>query len=144
VRGFWQEAGNPPYWRHVHFVLADQGPPLSEGGSARDTTARAISRCSPGSSPTRWRGSSAPGATASVSSHGALGGMPGPPQYGGAPVTNICNAVSPHWQGWLGRRKPLPRSRDVVPRVRGHEIARDPDMVRPGRGYTSGPGRGQA
>jgi putative SOS response-associated peptidase YedK len=30
--------------------------------------------------------------------------MPGPPQYGGAPVTNIRNASSPHWQGWLARR----------------------------------------
>ena len=31
-------------------------------------------------------------------------GMPGPAQYGGAPVTNIRNLASPHWQGWLGRR----------------------------------------
>jgi putative SOS response-associated peptidase YedK len=31
-------------------------------------------------------------------------GMPGPPQYGGAPVTNIRNVSSPHWQGWLGKR----------------------------------------
>jgi putative SOS response-associated peptidase YedK len=31
-------------------------------------------------------------------------GMPGPPQYGGAPVTNIRNLTSMHWQGWLGRR----------------------------------------
>jgi putative SOS response-associated peptidase YedK len=31
-------------------------------------------------------------------------GMPGPPQYGGAPVTNIHNLASPYWQGWLGRR----------------------------------------
>ena len=30
-------------------------------------------------------------------------GMPGPPQYGGAPVTNIRNLESPHWRGWLGR-----------------------------------------
>jgi putative SOS response-associated peptidase YedK len=37
-------------------------------------------------------------------------GMPGPPQYGGAPVTNIRNAASPHWRGWLGRR-----NRCVVP-----------------------------
>jgi putative SOS response-associated peptidase YedK len=29
-------------------------------------------------------------------------GMPGPPQYGGAPVTNIRNVSSPHWRGWLG------------------------------------------
>ena len=29
-------------------------------------------------------------------------GMPGPPQYGGQPVTNIRNVASPHWRGWLG------------------------------------------
>ena len=28
-------------------------------------------------------------------------GMPGPPQFGGAPVTNIRNAKSPHWRAWL-------------------------------------------
>ena len=37
-------------------------------------------------------------------------GMPGPPQYGGQPVTNIRNVASPHWRGWLGRR-----NRCVVP-----------------------------
>ncbi len=31
-------------------------------------------------------------------------GMPGPPQYGGAPVTNIRNVSSPHWRGWLGKQ----------------------------------------
>ena len=31
-------------------------------------------------------------------------GMPGPPQYGGAPVTNIRNLDSAHWRGWLGVR----------------------------------------
>ena len=31
-------------------------------------------------------------------------GMPGPSQYGGAPVTNIRNLDSPHWRGWLGVR----------------------------------------
>ena len=31
-------------------------------------------------------------------------GMPGPPQYGGQPVTNIRNVKSPHWRGWLGKR----------------------------------------
>jgi putative SOS response-associated peptidase YedK len=30
-------------------------------------------------------------------------GMPGPPQHGGALVTNIRNLDSPHWRGWLGR-----------------------------------------
>jgi putative SOS response-associated peptidase YedK len=34
----------------------------------------------------------------------ARSGMSGPPQYGGAPVTNIRNLESPHWRGWLGRR----------------------------------------
>ena len=28
-------------------------------------------------------------------------GMPGPPQFGGAPITNIRNVRSPHWRGWL-------------------------------------------
>jgi putative SOS response-associated peptidase YedK len=31
-------------------------------------------------------------------------GMPGPPQYGGAPVTNIRNVSSPHWRGWLDKQ----------------------------------------
>ena len=30
-------------------------------------------------------------------------GMPRPPQFGGAPITNIRNVASPHWRGWLGR-----------------------------------------
>ena len=37
-------------------------------------------------------------------------GMPGPPQFGGQPVTNIRNVKSPHWRCWLG-----PASRCVVP-----------------------------
>ena len=37
-------------------------------------------------------------------------GMPGPPQFGGQPVTNIRNVKSPHWRRWLG-----PASRCVVP-----------------------------
>lgn len=28
-------------------------------------------------------------------------GMPGPPHFGGAPVTNIRNTASPHWRKWL-------------------------------------------
>jgi putative SOS response-associated peptidase YedK len=28
-------------------------------------------------------------------------GMPGPPQFRGAPVTNIRNTKSPHWRRWL-------------------------------------------
>lgn len=37
-------------------------------------------------------------------------GMPGPPAFGGAPVTNIRNTRSPHWRGWL-----KPENRCVVP-----------------------------
>ena len=37
-------------------------------------------------------------------------GMPGPPQFGGAPITNICNVGSPHWRGWLGKQ-----NRCIVP-----------------------------
>jgi hypothetical protein len=29
--------------------------------------------------------------------------MPGPPQCGGQPVTNIRNVKSPHWRRWLGQ-----------------------------------------
>ena len=71
-------------------------------GSAQDTTARAICRCS----------RDLPGPDGSDRTHGARRrararrgalGMPGPPQYGGAPVTNIRNLSSPHWRDWLGR-----------------------------------------
>ncbi|MGO3933091.1 SOS response-associated peptidase [Rhodopseudomonas pseudopalustris] len=37
-------------------------------------------------------------------------GMPGPPQFGGAPVTNIRNVKSLHWRRWLN-----PANRCVVP-----------------------------
>jgi len=37
-------------------------------------------------------------------------GMPGPPQFGGAPVTSIRNTSSPHWRRWL-----RPGSRWLVP-----------------------------
>jgi putative SOS response-associated peptidase YedK len=37
-------------------------------------------------------------------------GMPGPEQYGGAPVTNIRNTRSPHWRRCLG-----PAHRCLVP-----------------------------
>ena len=37
-------------------------------------------------------------------------GMPGPPQYGAGPITNIRNVKSPHWRGWLGKR-----NRRIVP-----------------------------
>jgi putative SOS response-associated peptidase YedK len=37
-------------------------------------------------------------------------GMPGPPQFGGAPITNIRNTNSPHWRRWLN-----PANRCLVP-----------------------------
>jgi putative SOS response-associated peptidase YedK len=37
-------------------------------------------------------------------------GMPGPLQFGGAPITNIRNVASPHWRGWLGKH-----NRCIVP-----------------------------
>jgi putative SOS response-associated peptidase YedK len=37
-------------------------------------------------------------------------GMPPPPKFGGAPVTNIRNTISPHWRGSL-----KPESRCLVP-----------------------------
>jgi len=37
-------------------------------------------------------------------------GMPGPLQFGGAPITNIRNVKSAHWRRWLG-----PTSRCIVP-----------------------------
>jgi putative SOS response-associated peptidase YedK len=37
-------------------------------------------------------------------------GMPGPPAFGGAPITNIRNTGSPHWRGWL-----RPENRCVAP-----------------------------
>jgi putative SOS response-associated peptidase YedK len=36
----------------------------------------------------------------------ACWGMPGLPQFGGAPITNIRNVSSPHWRGWLGKHTP--------------------------------------
>jgi putative SOS response-associated peptidase YedK len=36
--------------------------------------------------------------------------MPCPPQFGGAPVTNIRNTKSAHWRRWLG-----PANRCIVP-----------------------------
>lgn len=37
-------------------------------------------------------------------------GMPGPPQFGGAPITNVRNTASAHWRRWL-----KPESRCLVP-----------------------------
>ena len=49
-------------------------------------------------------------------------GMPGPPQFGGAPITNIRNT------GWAG--EPLPGARELVLRIRRHEAAEDANLVR--------------
>ena len=40
-------------------------------------------------------------------------GMPGPQQFGGAPITNIRNVGSPHWRGCL---KVVARARVLVHR----------------------------
>jgi putative SOS response-associated peptidase YedK len=45
-------------------------------------------------------------------------GMPAPPQFAGAPITNIRNTGSPHWRRWLG-----PASRCVVPAISFCEYA---------------------
>ena len=37
-------------------------------------------------------------------------GMPGPPQFGGKPISNIRNTGSPHWRAWL-----KPEHRCLVP-----------------------------
>ena len=63
----------------------------------------------PGSSPTKWLRSFAMEPTASASLLWRVG-MPGPPQFGGAPITNIRNVGSLHWRGWLGQH-----NRCIVP-----------------------------
>src|SRR5271165_6980719 len=47
-------------------------------------------------------------------------GMPPPPKFGGAPVTNIRNTSSPHWRGWL-----KPENRCLVPASSFSEFARE-------------------
>ena len=46
-------------------------------------------------------------------------GMPGPPQFGGQPVTNIRNVASLHWRGWLSAR-----NRCLVPATRSANTPR--------------------
>ena len=48
--------------------------------------------------------------TASATLLWRVGACPGPPQFGGAPITNIRNVGSPHWRGWLGKH-----NRCIVP-----------------------------
>ena len=57
-------------------------------------------------------------------------GMPGPPEYGDQPVTNIRNMISLLWRGWLGSRNRVHRSRDIVLRTRRHRAAQDAYLVR--------------
>ncbi len=49
-------------------------------------------------------------------------GMPPPPKTGGPPVTNIRNASSPHWRGWL-----KPETRCLVPFNSFAEYAPEPN-----------------
>lgn len=51
-------------------------------------------------------------------------GMPPPPQFGSAPVTNVRNTKSPHWRRWL-----KPESRCLVPFNSFSEYAPEPDPV---------------
>jgi putative SOS response-associated peptidase YedK len=55
-------------------------------------------------------------------------GMPGPPQFGGQPVTNIRNVASAHWHGWLSVR-----NRCLVPATSFCEYA-DTKPARPRHG----------
>ena len=64
-------------------------------------------------------------------------GMPGPPQFGGAPITNIRNLDSPHWRGRLGKRNRCIVPGDVVLRVCRHQAPQDADMVCTGRGQAA-------
>jgi putative SOS response-associated peptidase YedK len=49
-------------------------------------------------------------------------GMPPPPKFGGAPVTNIRNTSSPHWRAWL-----KPENRCLVPANSFAEYAPEPN-----------------
>lgn len=51
-------------------------------------------------------------------------GMPGPPQFGNAPITNIRNTASPHWRRWL-----KPESRCLVPVNSFSEYDQKPNAV---------------
>lgn len=51
-------------------------------------------------------------------------GMPSPPQFGSAPVTNIRNLASPHWRRWTG-----PANRCLVPFTSFSEYAPEPNPI---------------
>ena len=70
-------------------------------GFAPEMTEPAICHCSPGSQMAPIVRVGLDGDRELVM---ARWGMPGPPQYGGQPVTNIRNVSSPHWRGWLGQK----------------------------------------
>jgi hypothetical protein len=59
----------------------------------------AICRCFPASSLTQMAPIVRVGADGERELVMARWGMPGPPEYGGAPVTNIRNLSGPHWRG---------------------------------------------
>src|SRR5208337_3513584 len=61
-------------------------------------------------------------------------GMPGPPQFGGQPVTNIRNVMSPHWRGMAGQQSSLPPPGDIVLRMGRHQADEDADVVCARRG----------
>lgn len=44
-------------------------------------------------------------------------GMPGPPQFGSAPITNIRNTKSAHWRAWLAAFTPLRRAVHFILRI---------------------------
>jgi len=54
-------------------------------------------------------------------------GMQGPPQFGGAPITNVRDTRSAHWRSWLAAKRSS--CRVLVLRIRGHEASQDPDLV---------------
>jgi putative SOS response-associated peptidase YedK len=49
--------------------------------------------------------------------------MPSPPRTPGPPVTNIRNAASPHWRGWL-----KPEGRCLVPANSFAEYSPEPNL----------------
>ena len=94
----------------------------------RCATARATCHRCRGSSPTIWRRSSATGPDGERELVMARWGMPGPPQFGGAPITNIRNNKSPHWRGWLSSGA-MRCALDLVLRICADHAAQDADLV---------------
>src|SRR6478752_5068135 len=61
-------------------------------------------------------------------------GMPGPPQFGGAPITNNSQCRQPALARLARQAKPLHRARDFLLRIRGHQAAQDAEVVCPQQG----------